>query len=154
MGVSSKLMNAETIAITGGCHCGGIQYRLSWPVSAQQIPARSCSCSYCTRFAATWTSHPEARLNVMFGTRDQEVRYRFGTQTADFIFCRGCGLLCLAISRIDEHDYAVVNINTFSPQDIIPLDHSKSDFSGEQTTDRLTRRKRRWISTVYCQFSV
>jgi len=144
-------MTSETVNISGGCHCGDIRYQLEWPVQSQQIPARACGCSYCTRFSATWTSHPEASIDVTFQTPDMATRYRFGTSTADFIHCVNCGVLCLAISPIDGHDYAVVNINTLSLPKGFVFDRSHSDFSGEETPDRLARRKQRWIGTVKYQ---
>jgi hypothetical protein len=141
-------MASETVNIAGGCHCGEIRYQLEWPVQAQPIPARACGCSYCTRFSATWTSHPDASIDVTFDTANSASRYKFGTSTADFIHCANCGVLCLAISHIDGHDYAVVNINTLTFPAGIPLDGSESDFSGEETPDRLARRKQRWIGVV------
>jgi hypothetical protein len=146
-------MNSGPITITGSCHCGGISYRLLWPADANTVPARACSCSYCTRYAARWTSHPEAVLKVTLKTQETANRYRFGTATADFIFCKDCGVLCLGISRIEGRDYAVVNINTLTnPQEIV-FDHSQSDFSAEDTGERLDRRAKRWIGTVDCQMT-
>lgn len=145
-------MKDETLKIPGGCHCGGIRYHLAWPSSTERVPARACSCSYCTRFAARWTSNPDATLSVVFRKRNQAARYRFGSNTADFIFCRDCGVLCVAISHIDGHDYAVVNVNTFTTPGAITFANSESDFSAENTPDRMARRKQRWIKTVDCQF--
>ena len=79
---------------------------------------------------------------------EQLERYNFGTRTADFLVCRTCGVPTVAISRIDDHDYAVVNINTFEAIDPALLDRSSSDFEGEATEDRLARRKSRWIADV------
>ena len=134
--------------ISGGCHCGGVSYQLLWPAAAPVIPARACGCEYCTRFAATWTSHPDARLRINYNSADQAVKYRFGTETADFVHCRSCGVLCLAISQIEGNDYAVVNINSIASPQLLKFDHSKSNFSGEGVDDRLDRRAQRWIGTV------
>ena len=50
---------------TGGCHCRALHFRLDWPEDAGPLPARRCTCSYCTRFDGTWTSHPDARLELI-----------------------------------------------------------------------------------------
>ena len=144
----STLMASETVNIAGGCHCGEIRYQLKWPLQVQQVPARACGCSYCTRFAAIWTSHPDAGIDLTFETANTATRYRFGTATADFIHCANCGILCLAISPVDGHDYAIVNINTLSLPKGYAFDHSCPDFSAEETLDRLARRKHRWIGAV------
>ncbi len=73
-------------------------------------------------------------------------RYRFGTKTADFLFCSFCGVSIAAISRIGGKDYAVVNVNTFSEP--VTLAQSRSDFDGESADDRLARRAQRWIAQV------
>ena len=51
--------------LTGSCHCKTMDYRLDWPDQAESIPARRCSCTYCSRFGGTWTSHPKASYNFV-----------------------------------------------------------------------------------------
>lgn len=124
------------------CHCGDLRGSLSWPDGVDLV-GRACGCGYCTRFAAIWTSHPDASLRLSGSPR----RYRFGTQTADFLFCRHCGGLIAAHSRIDGHDYAVVNLR-LAEVDLEALSVSGTDFEGEATPARLQRRAERWIRHV------
>ena len=134
--------------IEGGCHCGNIRLSLEWPADAPRIPARACSCTFCRKHGATWTSHPQAALVLRIADATHVERYAFGTRTADFHVCKRCGVPAVVTSRIDGHDYAVVNINTFEGVDPAMFDRSTSDFDGEATEDRLARRKSRWIATV------
>jgi hypothetical protein len=135
------------VTFGGGCHCGDIRYRLDWPDGAGQLPARRCTCSYCTRFNGTWTSHPGAKLAVE--TSGQPVgRYRFGTGTADFLFCRRCGVTLAALDNHGGKLKAVVNIHTLDGFDSIGFDCSDSDFDGEAPDSRLARRAARWIGDV------
>ena len=134
--------------IGGGCHCGNVRYALAWPEDAERIPARKCGCTFCFKHGATWTSHPDASLVVQISDPSLVERYRFGTETADFHVCLGCGVPVVATSRIDDHEYAVVNINTFDGVDMTRVDRSDADFEGESFADRLARRRSRWIADV------
>jgi hypothetical protein len=112
------------------------------------LPARRCTCSYCTRFQGTWTSHPDAALEI-FGVEDTESgRYRFGTQTADFLFCAHCGVIVAALSEIEGNLKAVLNIVTLDDYDTLEFECSDSYFDGESTGQRLDRRASRWIGDV------
>ena len=75
-------------------------------------------------------------------------RYRFGTESADFLVCRQCGVVPVAISRIDGTNYAVVNTNTFDRRDKLMGETAITDFDGELIGDRLARRTRNWIADV------
>jgi len=51
-------------------------------------------------------------------------------------------------SAIDDHLYAVVNVNTFDGIDQSALVRTATNFDGEGTSDRLERRKTNWIRDV------
>lgn len=141
-------MKGRRISLSGGCHCGGLRYVLEWPAAATVIPARKCACRYCTRFNGTWTSHPDAVLRLERAPSAPPGRYRFGTGTADFLFCSVCGVVVAALSKAPKGMVAVVNVNTLASVAGLGLDRSESDFDGETTEDRLARRARRWIGQV------
>src|SRR5438094_129248 len=44
--------------IRGSCHCGNISFTLDWKPEPSEIPARACSCSFCTKHGGVWTSCP------------------------------------------------------------------------------------------------
>lgn len=141
--------------ISGGCHCRALTYQLVWPESAGKdallkIPGRRCSCSFCMRIGGIWTSHPDASLTIVEDTEHPAAAYRFGTKTADFLFCRQCGITPLVTCEIDGQIYAVVNVNTFhdTPENAFEIDPGDTCFDGESTGARLDRRKGRWIGRV------
>jgi len=138
--------------IEGGCHCGDIRYRLVWPGAIDVIPARACGCSFCRPRRATYTSHPEARLEAMIADEAGLSRYRFGTSTAEFFVCRRCGGMTFAISDIDGRNHAAVNVFTFDDADAMEFDVSSTDFDGETVDERLERRARNWIPSVSISF--
>jgi hypothetical protein len=139
--------------IDGKCHCGNIRYTLDWPGDGADIAVRACGCTFCTRHGGSWTSHREARLAARIADASLVSRYRFGTRTADFYVCARCGVVPFVTSEIDQHLYAVVNVNTFAGIDPGTLARVSTDFDGEDTGDRLGRRKRNWIPSVQISVS-
>lgn len=135
------------IALKGGCHCGNITFDLSW--SNDVIQARQCSCTFCRKHNASWTSHVDSELVITTNNPSHLSKYLFGTKTAEFYICGMCGVPPVALSRIDGRDYAVVNISTIDNLENINVTKSGTNFDGEGTDDRLERRKRNWINHVH-----
>lgn len=75
-------------------------------------------------------------------------KYAFGTETAAFHICTRCGIVPLVTSRIDDHLYGVVNVNTFEGVDPSLFRRTSGSFEGEEKDNRLARRKRNWIANV------
>lgn len=144
---------SEGLHIHGGCHCRALRFDLAWPADTGAevvVPSRKCGCSFCTRFDGSWTSHPEAKLEITQAVEHPPIRYQFGTKTADFIICSHCGMTPLVVCSLDGVEYAVVNTNTFdeSEEPGYRLSYATTDFEGEETQERLARRKARWIRKV------
>jgi len=134
--------------INGKCHCGNISFALSWEPDPTEIPARACGCGFCSKHGGVWTSNPRGALKVKVLDPARVTRYQFGTRTAEFHICTGCGVVPLVTSRIDDHLYAVVSVNAFEGIEPSLLRRSPANFDGEGTGDRLARRKRNWIGNV------
>jgi hypothetical protein len=134
--------------IHGKCHCGNIAFALTWDPDPAEIPARACGCSFCTKHGGVWTSNPKGTLRVRIQDPSVVSQYAFGTRTADFHICTRCGIVPLVTSRIDGHLYAVVSVNAFENVDPALLRRAPASFEGEETADRLARRKRNWIPSV------
>jgi len=134
--------------ITGSCHCGNLSYVLDWEPEPVTIPARACTCSFCTRLAAVWTAHPAARLRVTVREPAQVSRYAFGTRSAEFHVCARCGVVPVVTSLIAGRLYAVVNVNSFEAVDPARLSRAAVSFEGEDEQTRLTRRQQHWIADV------
>jgi hypothetical protein len=134
--------------IQGACHCENITFTLTWAPDPAEIPARACTCSFCTRHGNVWTAHPAGSLRVTHGDPALVSRYAFGTRTADFHVCTRCGVVPVVTSLIDEKIYAVVNVNTFINVDPSLLRRAPANLDGEATEARLARRKRGWIADV------
>ena len=134
--------------IEGKCHCGNIRYVLGWPGDAATIKIRACSCTFCRKHGGSWTSHRAAELIAKVDDASLVSKYSFGTGTADFHVCSRCGAVPFVTSTIDDHLYAVVNVNTLEGVDPSSLTRAATNFDGESTAERLERRKRNWIQNV------
>ena len=134
--------------ICGKCHCGNIAFTLDWLPEPVEIPARACTCSFCTRHGGVWTACPGGALRITLFDRDRVSTYEFGTKTAQFHVCAACGVVPVATSHIDGRLYAVVNVNTFENVPPEMLRRAPVTFDSEAEAERLARRKRNWIGDV------
>lgn len=134
--------------ISGACHCGNISFKLDWQPEPTEIPARTCSCSFCVKHGGVWTSCPAGSLTVHVRNPGHVSTYAFGTKTAEFHVCSDCGVVPVVTSRIDGHVYAVVSVKAFENVDASLLQRAAVSFDGEGQGDRLARRQRNWIGRL------
>lgn len=134
--------------ISGSCHCGNITFKLDWEPDPQEIPARACTCTFCTKHGGVWTSCPTGLLTVSIRTPSSVSRYSFGTRTAEFHVCSACGIVPVVTSEIGGNLYAVVSVNAFENVAPTLLRRSSATFATETEETRLARRARSWIPRV------
>ncbi len=128
----------------GNCHCGalGFEYRTAIEPAAWSV--RACQCSYCRAHGGVYTSDPAGTLRFTHREPEQLSRYRFGHQTADFIFCGRCGGYLGAVTDLDGRTLAVININAMDPRpNGLPAAQPMS-YDGESSDARGSRRAVRW----------
>src|SRR3954469_14043004 len=96
---SAKMRQEWRMLINGKCHCGNISFTLSWEPDPTEIPARACGCTFCIKHGGVWTSNPRGALKVKVDDPARVTRYQFGTRTAEFHICTGCGIVPVVTSR-------------------------------------------------------
>jgi hypothetical protein len=134
--------------IHGRCHCGNISFDLAWDPDPIEIPARACSCTFCSKHGGVWTSNPAAKLRIAIDDRELTTKYAFGTRTAEFLVCGRCGVVPVVTSLIEGRLHAVVNVNAFENVDPSLLQRAPTNFEGEDVQSRLARRALVWITEV------
>src|SRR5512134_690238 len=137
-----------TMLISGSCHCGNISFALDWQPEPTEIPARACTCSFCTKHGGVWTSCPTGSLKVRVKDTRRASVYAFETKTAQFHVCSVCGVVPVVTSTIEGKVYAVVSVNAFDHVKPELLRRGTVSFDGEGAGDRLARRQRNWIGRV------
>ncbi len=128
---------------SGSCHCGAIAVVLDATIAPEDMAPRMCGCTFCRKHPAMWFADPAGTLELRCEIEPN--RYRFGTKTADFILCPNCGVIVAATCTIEGADYGILNLNCIEPIRDWPPPPAKSDFDGEGTGDRLTRRTKNWM---------
>ena len=73
----------------GGCHCGAVRFKARLP--EPPVPALDCNCSVCsmTGFLHIIVPHDDFTLE---GGAGALTSYRFGSGTAEHLFCGKCGV--------------------------------------------------------------
>jgi len=134
--------------ISGGCRCGNISLALTLDPAPAELPARTCSCSFCTTHDGVWTSYPPAALAVLIRDPERVTTHTFATGTAQFHICSECGAVPVVTSRIDGRLYAVVNVHALKDIEPLVLRHASANFDGENEQARIARRRQNWIADV------
>jgi len=134
--------------IHGKCHCGNVAFSLTWEPDPTEIPARACTCTFCTSHGAVWTSNPQGALEIVVNDPAMVSHYVFGTETAQFLICSRCGVVPACVCVAEDRLYAVVNVNTFDNIDRALFNQGTVSFDGEDAGSRIARRQRYWIGDV------
>lgn len=106
----------------GGCHCGAIRWVFTTAQPLASLSPRACDCDFCLRHGAAWVSDPDAQLHITAdGT--QLGRYRQGSDQADFLLCRRCGVLVAVVATMDDRTMrGAANRRAFEARDAFAAD--------------------------------
>jgi hypothetical protein len=128
----------------GGCHCGALGFEYRTGKAPAEWPVRACQCSFCKRHGASYTSDPAGRVRFTHEDASALARYRFGHETADFVFCVRCGSYLGAVTEEGGLPLMVINLRALDPvPEGLPAAQPMS-YEGETKTDRDSRRSARW----------
>ena len=78
-----------SVEIEGGCHCRAVRFTAR--VEGPPVPALDCNCSVCAMTGFLHIVVPHGDFELLSG-REALTSYRFGTGTAEHLFCRHCGV--------------------------------------------------------------
>lgn len=99
----------------GGCHCGAIAVEATLAQAPSQYTPRACDCSFCRRHGAAWLSDAQGRLRLQARDGNALLRYRQGSEQAEFIACAHCAVLLVVRYEADGRDYAAINARALDP---------------------------------------
>ena len=74
--------------LEGGCHCGAVRFAISAELPLELL---DCNCSICSKTGFLHLIVPHARFELLCGPGELQ-SYRFGSGTAEHLFCRTCGI--------------------------------------------------------------
>jgi hypothetical protein len=127
----------------GSCHCGNLRWTLRSDLSLAQLPVRTCGCRFCRKHGLLTTSDPQGEMDFILTDDTAVLRYRFDTNTADFLMCGRCGVYVGAQMEEAGRYYAIANLRTLDGEGELGM-VQPMDYSREGVSERLTRRASRW----------
>lgn len=127
----------------GECHCGKVKVSFETEREPSDLGVRTCQCGFCKRHGAHSVSDPQGEV-VIDGAADDIVRYRFGLRTADFIFCRHCGVYCATVTGEGEDKRASINITGLAIGGFSAVEETPVRYDSETREERIARRARMW----------
>ncbi len=130
---------------SGGCHCGAIGVRLRLSRSPEQMPLRSCACSFCRSHGTRTVSDRDGQVEITASDWSLLERYQFGSRTADYLLCRRCGVYVGAVCETGSGLRAVVNVNCLGDRAAFTQTPAAPDYDGEAADARLERRAANWM---------
>jgi len=77
------------VEVSGGCHCKAVRFTARLP--AGPVPALDCNCSICAMTGFLHIIVPHSDFTLKSGA-DALASYRFGSGTAEHLFCSRCGV--------------------------------------------------------------
>ena len=92
----------STAAFEGGCHCGGVRFR----VHVRMLEALSCNCSVCRMTGFVHVICDADDFELIAG-QDLLATYTFGTHTAQHHFCSRCGVKSFYVPRSHPDGFSV-----------------------------------------------
>jgi len=130
---------------SGGCHCGNISVQLELSRAPDQMPLRSCSCSFCRAHGTRTLSDRDGQAEITVADWSLAEKYRFGSRTADYVLCRRCGVYIGAVCETNSGMRAVINTNCLDDRAAFTQRPAAPDYDGEATDVRLARRATNWM---------
>lgn len=112
----------DRVTISGGCHCGAVRFEAEVRQAAEIL---DCNCSVCamTGFRHLIVPHGDFRLLSGEGSLTS---YRFGTRTAEHLFCGKCGIKSFYQPRSHPEAWSV-NLNALDDGSGLDLRFSAFD---------------------------
>jgi hypothetical protein len=95
--------------VRGGCYCGNIGLTVFLSRDASAFNPRACDCDFCQKHGAAYVSDPAGRLRVRIREAEQVNRFRQGSNTAEMLLCRRCGVLVGALYQEDDRLFGTLN---------------------------------------------
>ena len=133
--------------LRGECHCGSVRVLFDASRPLDELPLRACTCSFCRRHGALYTSDPHGHLHIEAAPGAVEP-YRFGTLTAEFLMCAECGCYVAATMETGDGLLAVLNVRGVDLPGFEGRVPEPTSFEDESAETRIAGRRGRWTPAV------
>jgi hypothetical protein len=110
--------------VSGGCYCGNIRLSVSLSREVAAYNPRACDCDFCQKHGAAYVSDPRGTLSILIRDAGQVSRFRQGSNTAEMLLCRQCGVLVGALYQETDRLFGTLNAKVLD---------CRASFGAEQT---------------------
>lgn len=110
--------------VKGGCYCGNIRLDVVLSRDVSAYNPRACDCDFCLKHGAAYISDAAGSLWIRVGNPQALNRFRQGSNTAEMLLCRSCGVLIGALYREGEQLFGTLNYKALD---------SRASFGPEQS---------------------
>ena len=132
----------------GSCHCSAIRVELHTDREPSEQVLGACQCSFCRKHNARAFSDPKSQVKLTASDARHLQRYEFGLKTCEQILCRRCGVYVAMLLTEGDQAWSVINIDTLDDRALFTSQALPRDFSSENRSARIARRKARWSPTT------
>jgi len=98
---------SPTKIISGSCHCGAVQFRVTTDLSKG---GSRCNCSICTKVAQLGGIVKPEAFQLVSGEESLST-YEWGHKVSTRYFCKRCGVHCFGRGSLPELGGAYVSVN-------------------------------------------
>ncbi len=132
---------------TGGCDCGNISVNMELTVDPASYQPRACDCSFCRKHGAAYVTDANGKVAFSVKHKSELGKHRNGSELADFLICKRCGVLIGGLYQDGPERYATINVNALDDNEGFaqPVPVSPKTLSPEQKTSRW---RELWFSDV------
>ena len=132
---------------SGGCHCDNIRVDIGLTAAPGNYRPRACDCDFCRKHGAAWLSDAKGSLRIHINDPRERGSYRQGSEQAELLLCRKCGVLVGVMHQIEQRMYAAINVRVV---------HDAVQFGAEQTVspqklspnEKVNRWRSLWFADV------
>ena len=103
--------------ISGGCYCGNIRLNASFSKELSAYNPRACDCDFCEKHAAAYVSDPGGSLRIQIRNELEVSRFRQGSNTAEMLICRLCGVLVGAVYLHSDRIFGTLNLKALDSRE-------------------------------------
>jgi hypothetical protein len=100
----------------GSCHCGAVRYEADIDLARG---TGKCNCSICTK-TRNWSAVVKPEAFRLLSGADSLGEYRFGSQQAEHLFCKVCGVRSFERGYIEQIGGAFVSVKVNCLDDVEP----------------------------------
>jgi hypothetical protein len=94
---------------SGGCYCGNIRVTAAFTHELPAYRPRACDCDFCRKHGAAYVSDPQGSLRIRIRHEAEVSRFRQGSNSAEMLVCRTCGVMVGALYRESNRLFGALN---------------------------------------------